>query len=73
MAKPPYAARSDEGDWDRPQQEPQLPAEPTVRVRCITDRLPWTHEKSLEMDEEADVPASIADLMVKKKQVEIVK
>jgi len=65
-------------DWDQQQPQPQeapgaTAAEGVVRVRCIVDTLPWTDRKSLERDEEALVPQHIADAMVKKKQVEIVK
>jgi hypothetical protein len=67
------AVQPSQQDWDSGEQVKPLPDEPMVRVRCISDRKPWTHEKSLEVDEEAEVPASIANLMVKKKQVEIVK
>ena len=50
-------------DWD---------AEDGVKVRCIVTTRPFTHEKGLNEGEEATVPEAIAELMLKRKQVELV-
>jgi hypothetical protein len=63
-------------DWDADQHETQTAvekppvAEGSVRVKCIVDTMPFTDQGPLARDEEADVPAAIAELMIKRKQVE---
>jgi len=69
MSKQPHAH-----GWDEDQaQHPTPPVEGHVRVKCIIHTMPWTDTKALEFEEEADVPRAIADAMLKKKQVELVK
>lgn len=44
-----------------------------VKVRCIVDSQPWTHEKALDEGEIAHVPEEIAGALLQNKQVERVK
>jgi hypothetical protein len=43
-----------------------------VTVRCIVKTEPWTDKKALAHGEEAEVPADVAEAMLKNKQVELV-
>jgi hypothetical protein len=42
-----------------------------VKVRCIVDNRPWTHEKPLANGEEATVPLAIAETLLARKHVEL--
>ena len=63
--------KHEQDDWDAPAQAQKPPAkEGFVRVKCIVDTRPFTHEKGLDRDEEADVPEEVASAMIAAKQVE---
>lgn len=46
------------------------PASDLVRIRCTSDRRPWTHEKRLELGEVVDVPPAVAATLKKVKFAE---
>jgi hypothetical protein len=79
MAATQQAPETQSGnDWDTSDDpEPETKAgasefDGPVNVRCIVHTRPWTHEKALDFEEEAEVPADVAKIMLKKKQVELV-
>lgn len=57
-------------DWNEP--EPASEFDAPVRVRCIVHTRPFTDKKALNHEEEADVSAEVAEIMLKRKQVELV-
>jgi hypothetical protein len=61
-------------DWGKVKSDVDAPAQslPLVKVRCIVYSFPWTNEKGLAPGEVAEVPSAIAELMLAKRQVEIV-
>lgn len=73
------AAKADNGsdDWDAPPAHgaaaaPESEFDAPVEVRCIVDTRPFTHKKALNNGETAMVPSHVAELMLKRKQVELV-
>jgi hypothetical protein len=63
-------------DWGNAKSDVDAPAQPPppllVKVRCIVYTKPWTAEKWLDAGEIAEIPSDLADLMLKKRQVELV-
>lgn len=83
MAKKDQAAAESQENWDA--GEDPVQAEPTVRVKCIvhtrphtggTEHHPEKHPRAhhgFEHGEERDLPVSVAEPLLKKKLVRVVK
>ena|SRR6478609_8023432 len=46
--------------------------EDTVRVICLSENKPWTHERPLDMGEQTVIPRKLAVLMQMRRQIAII-